>query len=104
MARKGTSNKACCMLYTEPFGDAEIQCFILQTAAKPKNLSEVGALGVWLNLTVTVRKVTLLLSPLCKELREAEDVAASLGSSETLYKTHGKYDVIESGRTLKTTQ
>lgn len=92
------------MLYTEPFGDADIQCFILQTAAKPKTLSEVGALGIWLNLTVTVRKVTLLLSPLCKELREAEDVGASLGSSETLYKTHGKYNVIESGRTLKTTQ
>lgn len=59
------------MLNSEPFGDAEIQCFILQTAAKPKNQSEVGALGVWLNPTVTVRKVTLLLSPVCRELKEA---------------------------------
>lgn len=103
MARKGTSNKACLILYTKPFGDAEIQCSILETAAKRKNQSEVGALGAWLNPTVTMRKVTLLLSPLCRELREAEDIAASLGSSETLYKTRVKYNAIESGRTLKTT-
>lgn len=103
LARKGTSNKACLILYTKPFGDAEIQCSILETAAKRKNQSEVGALGAWLNPTVTMRKVTLLLSPLCRELREAEDIAASLGSSETLYKTRVKYNAIESGRTLKTT-
>lgn len=36
--------------------------------------------------------------------QRGEDIVASLGSSETLYKTHGKYNAIESGRTLKTTQ